>query len=230
MSGVGAFTAIRFCDLLTPEWLTAVGTMGAVVVALVLVLWGEKIGHLVVRPKLSLRARVGRPDSERTQRQTNTGASAGIAYFFRLAVRNRGNAAAHDVQVYLDSVERIINGKPEKVTEYTPMNLVWAYRGSATLPTLLPDMPPTYCDLAHVDEPMPSRNLEEQREASLVLDVEFPPNTGGHVLGAGTYYFRLILASANCRPRYYKLEVIFPGSWLANEQRMFDVGFKMRCV
>jgi hypothetical protein len=229
---VGAFTPRWFCDLLTPEWLAASGTVGAVIVALVLALFGEKIGRLVVRPKLSMRkVRVGRPDSERTRRVlTRTGGSAGIAYFFRLAIRNRGNTAAHDVQVFLDSVERVVNGKPEKVTEYTPMNLVWAYRGSATLPTLLPDMPPTYCDLAHVDEPKPGLDLGEKQEASLVLDVEFPPNTRGHVLGAGTYYFHLILAGANCRPRYYQLEVIFPGSWLADESKMFDVGFKMRSV
>jgi len=227
---VDACTPIRFCDLLTPEWLTAIGTVGAVIVALVLALFGEKIGRLVVRPKLSLRkVRVGRPDSERTRRVTMTGANAGIAYFFRLAILNRGNTAAHDVQVFLESVERVVNGKPEEVTEFTPMNLVWSYRGSATLPTLLPDMPPTYCDLAHVDEPKPEVDLKEKQAASLVLDVEFPPNTGGHVLDAGTYYFHLILAGANCRPRRYKLEVIFPGNWLADEKKMFDIGFKMRC-
>ncbi|MGC2420152.1 MAG: hypothetical protein WA405_00715 [Candidatus Acidiferrales bacterium] len=199
--------------------------------ALVLALFGEKIGRLVVRPKLSLRrVRVGRPDSERTRRVTNAGANAGTAYYFRLAIRNRGNTAAHDVQVFLNSVERVVNGKPEKVTEYTPMNLVWAYRGSATLPTLLPDMPPTYCDLAHVDEPMPGHDLKEKQGAWLALDVEFPPNTGGHVLRAGTYYFHLILAGANCRPRHYQLEVVFPGGWFADEGKMFDVGFKMRSV
>ncbi len=121
-----------------------------------------------------------------TKRQTSTGAYAGTAYFFRLAIRNRGNTAARDVQVFLDSVEQIVNGKPKKVAECTPMNLLWS--------------------------------------------VEFPSNTGGHVLGAGTYLVRIILAAANCRPRYYKLEVIFSGSWFNQEDKMFDVGFKMHAV
>jgi len=210
--------------------LTAIGTVGAVGIALVLALWGEKIGRLVVRPKLSLKARVRRPDSVSTKRQTSTGAYAGTAYFFRLAIRNRGNTAARDVQVFLDSVEQIVNGKPKKVAECTPMNLLWSNRGNATLPTLLPEMPPTYCDLVHVEEPMPGSDLPEQGNALLVLDVEFPSNTGGHVLGAGTYLVRIILAAANCRPRYYKLEVIFSGSWFNQEDKMFDVGFKMHAV
>ncbi len=225
---MGGCTPIRFCELFTAEWLTAIGTVGAVVVALVLALWGEKIGRLVVRPKLSLKTHVGRPDSDTARRQTSTGTNAGTAYFFRLAIRNRGNTAAQDVQVFLDSVERIVNGKPEKVAECTPMNLLWANRGSATLPRLLPEMPPIYCDLVHVEEPMPGWNSPEKQGASLVLDVEFPSNTGGHVLGAGTYLFRIILAGANCRPRRYKLEVIFPGGWFAQEEKMFDVGLKMR--
>jgi hypothetical protein len=89
-------------------------------------------------------------------------------------------------------------------------------------------MPPVYCDLAHVDEPIPQTPFPEKEGAKLVLDVEFPPNTGGHVLGAGTYYLHLILAGANCQSRRYNLEVVFPGKWIADEKKMFDVGFKMR--
>jgi hypothetical protein len=221
---------IGLCELFTAEWLTAVGTVGAVVLALVLALWGEEIRRLVARPQLSLKTHVGRPDSVSVKRETTAGSSSGTAYFFRLAVRNSGNTAAREVQVFLDSVERVVNGKSEKVAECTPMNLLWSYRRNATLPTLLPKMPPTYCDLVHVEEPQPGWNPLEQRDASLVLDVEFPSNTGGHVLGAGTYFVRIILAGANCRPRRYKLEVVFPGSWFAQEEKMFDVGFKMRAV
>lgn len=226
---------VRFnwlCTLFTPDWIKAIGTLAAVVVALVIAIFGEKLKHWAVRPRLSLRkVRVGRPDSEGTRRiSTRTEADEGTAYFFRLAIRNRGNTAAHDVQVFLNSVERVVNGEREEVTAFTPMNLVWSYRGSATLPTLLPNMPPTYCDLIHVDEPTPTLESDEKRGAQLVLDVEFPSNTGGHVLGAGTYYLHIILAGANCRPRYYRLEVIFHGTWFDDERKMFDVGFEMRCV
>jgi hypothetical protein len=217
--------------ILTPDWLTAIGTVGSVVLALLLALWGEEITHWFVRPRLSLKARVRRPDAERTKRQKLSGQSAGTAYFFRLAVRNRGNAAARDVQVFLAGVERITKAGSEPVEQFTPMNLTWAYRGSSTLPTLLPDMPPTYCDLAHVDEPEPIGFAQSQKGmASLVLDVEFPANTLGHVLAAGTYHFHVILAAENCRPRNYRLEIIFSGNWYSTEEKMFDAGFKMRAL
>jgi hypothetical protein len=224
------------CKLFTPEWLTAIGTVGSVAVALLLALWGEEIRRLVVRPKLSLRARVQRPDSEKTQRMTIDGQYAGAAYFFRLAVRNRGNIAAQNVQVFLARVDRVTGNKVEKLDQFTPMNLLWAYRGNATLPTLLPDMPPVYCDLAHIDQPVTMVNLpglilnQTIQGAVLVLDVEFPPNTLGHMLTAGTYHFHLILAASNCRPRNYKLEVAFSGIWIADEIQMFTTGFKMHAI
>ncbi len=203
---VSGCTPIRFCELFTAEWLTAIGTVGAVIVAVVLALWGEEIKRWFVHPRLSLnKPRVGHPDSDSAEQQTNYGAYAGKAYFFRLAIRNRGNTAARDVQVFLESVDRIVAEKPERVAECTPMNLLWSNRGSPTLPTLLPEMPPSYSDLVHVEEPMPGSNSPEQQGASLFLDVEFPSNTGGHRLDAGTYLFRIILAGANCKPRHYSL-------------------------
>lgn len=93
------------------------------------------------------------------------------------------------------------------------MSLLWSYRGNATLPTLLPGMPPVYCDLAHVEEPMHGAMLSTERDAVLELDVEFPPNNRGHVLQAGTYRFDLILAAANCAPRHYSLEVHLKTFW-----------------
>lgn len=225
-----------FWKIFTPEWLTAIGTVGAVIVALILAVWGEEIKTLFVRPKLSLKAHVRRPDSERTRRQNKlTGEDAGTAYFFRLAILNRGNTAAHDVQVFLASVRRAKEDSMEKVSEFTPMNLNWAYRGNATLPALLPRMPPVYCDLAHVDQPIKYgvRELFTEQHldgAKLELDVEFPPNTLGHVLEGGTYHFHLILAAANCAPRHFTLEVVFSGKWFVDEEKMLEVGFKMRAV
>lgn len=221
---------IRFCKLFTADWLTAIGTVATAVIAVVLALWGEEIRRWVIHPKLSLiKLHVGRPDAERVRRRTIHGADAGAAYFFRLAISNHGVTAAHDVQVFLASVERVAAGRAERVAECTPMNLLWSYRGSATLPTLLPKMPPIYCDFVHIEEPKPGSSLPGPQDASLILDVEFPSNTGGHVLGAGTYLTRIILAGANCKPRYYTLELTFPGRWFAEEERMFsDEGLKMR--
>jgi len=171
--GVAAFIDL-WRKLFTPEWLTALGTVGATVLALVLALWGEKIGRIFVRPKLSLmKVHVGRPESEAVRRRmVITGADAGLAYFFRLSIKNTGNAAAHDVQVFLQSAARVTAEGSEPISRFTPMNLLWSYRGNATLPTLLPGMPPVYCDFAHVEEPMFLVSQSPERDAELALDVE----------------------------------------------------------
>jgi hypothetical protein len=58
-------------------------------------------------------------------------------YYFRLRVDNTGNAAAHDVQVYLASVERQrADKKYEAVGRFVPMNITWAIIGQANLPIL----------------------------------------------------------------------------------------------
>ena len=133
------------------------------------------------------------------------------------------------MQVFLASVKRVGEEGTAPVSKFTPMNLLWSYRGSATLPALLPEMPPVYCDLAHVEQPGPPLALFFDKKflegAELALDVEFPSNTYGHVLDRGTYLFHLILAAANCRPRHYRYRVMFPGKWYVEEQDMFREGF-----
>jgi hypothetical protein len=223
-------------EIFTPEWLTAIGTVGSVIVALVLAIWSEEIKAAFIRPKLSLKLRVGRPDSEKTIWRGLNVANPGKVYFFRMAVRNRGRTAARAVQAFLSGIERVTTDGVKEVSEFTPMNLKWSYRGTATLATLLPHMPPVYCDLAHVTEPSKKVFMAEHlpqvssEDAVLALDVEFPPNTLGHLLEAGTYYFHLILAAENARPRRYKLEVVFCGKWFEEEEKMFEVGFKVRAV
>jgi hypothetical protein len=222
--------------LLTPEWLTAVGTVGTVVIALILAVWGEEIKGSFVRPKLSLKARVGRPYSEKTVWRGLKVANPASVYYFRLAIQNRGNTAAHDVQVFLASIERVTAAGLEDVSRFAPMNLNWSYRRSATLPVLLPHMPPVFCDVGHVTDPLYKNSLSEdlpgipQQDAVLALDVEFPPNTGGHLLRSGTYRLHLVAAAANAHPRRYKLEVVFCGKWFDEEEKMFDVGLRMQCI
>jgi hypothetical protein len=225
-----------FWKIFTPEWLTAIGTVGTVAVALILAVWGEEIKTLFVRPKLSLKVHVGRPYSEKTVWTGSRVANPPSVYYFRLAIRNRGNAAAHDVQVFLARIERVTAEGVEDVSRFAPMNLNWSYRRSATLPTLLPHMPHVFCDIAHVTDPTYKNSMAEslshvpQQDAVLALDVEFRANTGGYLFEAGTYYFHILLAAANAHPRRYKLEVVFCGKWFEEEEQMFNVGFRMRAV
>jgi len=87
------------CGSSAAEWFAGVGTLVLAFVAV----FHQWLQQLIVRPKLELSARVSRPDAEKSR----WGKSDTDVYYFRLGVTNAGNKAAHDVQIYLASVDRV---------------------------------------------------------------------------------------------------------------------------
>jgi len=238
------------CRLFTPEWLTAtgtilaaIGTFLAVIVAMLLALYGQRIGQVRFHPELNLDAKVQRPDADKVRRWCRFNGpqvtDLGEYYYFRLAVTNTGNTAANDVQVFLSKVERLNGDQTETVSRFTPMNLIWTNtehlpaKDRVTRSVLLADTPPVYCDLAHVGEPQWRELSREDLDnvpagkAVLGLDVEVTTYSKGHLLEPGNYRFSLTLAASNCRSTQYVMEVSFPGEWLPEMEEMFKTGFKM---
>jgi hypothetical protein len=211
-----------------PQWFAALGTFVLAFVAV----FQEWLRRLVICPVLKLEARVSRPDCHKT-----TWTAGYKVYYFRLRVENTGNDAAHDVQVYLASVERLRLDKTyEPAPRFDPMNLLWALTRKPTLPTLLPKMPPRYCDLAHITDPLGKLSLKEdlpgvgENDPVLALDLEASTNRKGHLLEAGVYRFGIKLAAANHPAHDYTLEVDFRGLWIDDEDKMLREGFGMRLV
>jgi hypothetical protein len=222
---------LTFCSSAAPQWFAGIGTLVLAVVAL----FQQWLQRLLFHPHLLLKARLDSPDAELTKWFDNEKKLIpdGEVYYFRLAVRNVGYAAAHDVQVYLARIERKEGDEFKKVKSFTPLNLKWTHLGRPTRPVLLADMPPVYCDLGHVTNPK-GRNHPELREdlegvppdeAILALDLEVRPATKAHLLCPGTYRFILVLAAANCKPRYYALNLVLFGSWSLDSKTMFRTGF-----
>jgi len=225
------------CKFLTPEWLTAIGTIGAVALALFLALCGPYILRWQFQPKLRLRARVQRPDADkvsRTARIENLIVDLGESWYFRLAISNDGNDAARDAQVFLARVERKFGQRTEKVGRFTPMNLKWTNtddeqtsRDRVTRPVLLPDTPEVYCDLVHICDPATREQQGEDLDTVepgkgvLGLDVQVATYSKGHLLEPGTYLFYLTIAASNCRSIHHVLEVSYSGKWSRDEEEMF---------
>jgi hypothetical protein len=222
-----------------PDWAVAVGTVVLAFVAI----FQQWLQRIFIRPRLHLDVRVARPDAEKTRWNmilNVVGRTVKIdadAYYFRLAITNVGNAAAHDVQVYLGAVERLrADQKYEGVERFSPMSLKWAHTGATTRPILLPKMPPLYCDMAHISDPKYRRHNGEDLPGIaadvplLALDLEVLPNSGGHLLEPGTYRFHLTLAASDHPPQHHKLEVVFQGKWHDDQDKMFGEGFGMRLL
>lgn len=159
----------------------------------------------------------------------------GFAYYFRLAIRNNGNAPARNVQVFLARVEKLIENKPVEVARFTPMNLTWSYIGDPTRKVILPKAGPIFCGFIHVSDPA-SRTITPDEDlptvppgdAILFIDVEALPLNKANLLEPGTYRFHLVLAAENSSPRRRTVEVWCPGRWFDDQQEMFDKGFKMK--
>jgi hypothetical protein len=210
------------------NWAVAIGTL---VLALVAV-FQQWLQELFVHPKLNLDVRLARPDAEKTL--FNNGVDV---YYFRLAVTNTGNMAAHDVQVYVSGIEREAADKSYKPVErFMPMALIWAHMGSPTKPHLLPNMPRSFCDLGHISDPArKAGTFEALPEVApdatvLALDLEVKPNSKGYLLGPGTYRLSLKVAASNCPPRDYILEAVVRGQWFADEDKMLSDGIGLRIL
>ena len=204
-------------------WFAAFGTLVLAFVAV----FQEWIKSWFFKPMLDLKIRAARPDAEKTRFDVNTN-----VYYFRVAVTNCGRRAAEAVQVYVARVKRKkADDKYELVDRFIPMALKWTHKGVTTLPYLLPDMPPSYCDFGHITDPgrkmaPPFENLEgvSPNETVFALDTEVSPKSKSNLFGPGEYYVYLKVAASNCAPKDFKVKVKMPGKWFEDEEQMFRDG------
>jgi hypothetical protein len=229
---------------ITLEWIRSMATLAAVIVALVVALFGDWLKRLFFKPKLSLDALVRRPDAERVLRKA-TGPKPTYnvawyeAWFFRLVISNLSGTPARDVQVYLKKVEKADGTNVEK---FTPMNLRWtntdpATPAATTRKVLLQDVP-VFCDFIHISDPVYKEqhreNLNEvpALQAVMCLDVEATNSAKGHLLGPGSYLFHLYVAAENAQARRFVVAVQYNGNWNSDQDAMFDqeIGFRMQAI
>lgn len=108
------------------DWLTAIGTVGAVTVAL----FKDEILRRFRRPKLSVRITPEAPDcllSPSTVGREGRVLWSGNIYWLRLWIENVGTVRAEQVQVFASKLfKRNANREFTPVSEFTPMNLRWA--------------------------------------------------------------------------------------------------------
>lgn len=101
------------------EWITALGTLMAVVVSLLIAIGGNKLRHLVEKPDIQLKNSLKniQPDKAKGIEQGHT----------RLLFFNEGNATAKGVEIYVTSIKP--NGK--KREHFLPVPLSWTHDGKS---------------------------------------------------------------------------------------------------
>ena len=218
-----------------PEWLTAIGTVAAVVVALFLAVFHEHLRRWWWHPTLEIRLRNSPPDSHRTIWTHQARNLALPCYYFRIRVHNSGNASAENVEVFIERIERRrADGEYENWQQFLPLNLLWSHYGFVYFPKIAPDTE-KYCDLGHIFRPDQRQQLEREGEDNrllglsetetvMCLDLAVRPNTGSHLLPRAEYRIGVVAVAANAAVERRTLELNLTGQWFDDEPRMLREG------
>jgi hypothetical protein len=158
-----------------------------------------------------------------------SGAFIANTVYLRIRVKNVGRATAQYVEVYADSLHRVLpDGVRERVTAFPVMNLKWANTaGDIYIPRLVPDMP-KHCDVCHVIDPArrwgtadDRRDLELPADrTSMAFDLQTAPNHKAHIVGPGKYVLEVLVAAENRRPVRRSVQIELEGHWNPDETTM----------
>ena len=219
------------------EAVTAVGTIGATIVALGIAIFHEHLRSLFWHPSLSISCVNEPPDSHRTTLVNRVVGQEVPCFYFRLRIKNSGNAPARTVEVFIRRVEQQrADGSFELRREFLPLNLLWSHIGSAYYETIPPDVE-KHCDLGHVIQPNRRGDFPGERHPLLpaepdktlfCLDLVVRPNTGSFLLPPGVYRLEVAAAASNANLVSRVVELNHTGKWFDDEARMLREGVGLR--
>jgi len=218
------------------QWVEAIGTTMAVVVALCIALFQDKMRAWIMQPKLDISIDVKPPDCLKIPIRSYTQGEPSVvadAYYLRLRVLNKGGQKAESVEVFAASLlRRQADDTFKEMGTFLPMNLVWADYGKVFFPAISPDMY-RHCDLTHIVDPKKRGQFTAEdkqwpnvpvEKTILSLETAVKPNTLSHLLPPGKYHLVILVAAANAKPVKKTIELSLTGDWYDDEQKMFQDG------
>lgn len=224
------------------QWVEAIGTLLAVIVALVIALFQDSMRSWVNRPDLKVTIEAASPDCIKiplVARQGGRVVAEANTYYLRLKVTNQGKSTANRVEVFAEKLWReAVDGTFQEVTSFIPMNLAWSDFNTVFSQPILPKMY-RYCDLAHIVDPTHRASfVHEQKEwpnvsenkTILSLDTIVKPNNLNHLLPFGRYRLQIALAGANASPIRNTVEISVKGDWYEDDREMFNQGIGVRII
>ncbi|MGD0590740.1 MAG: hypothetical protein ABSA44_08080 [Bacteroidota bacterium] len=220
------------CPSIT-DWLQAIGTIGAVIVALFFFFW-ERIREWWNKPHLGISLQFNPPDCHRiiTVAQRDDGRIVNPdAFWFRLTASNKGRNSAKDLEAIISNMERKNNNTWETYSPFLPSNLKWTHISTQYLPMLLPKTEKKL-DLGHIMDPNFRRAFLSERNPALTnipnaqalfhFEVATQPSNGYNNIPPGEYRFELIVGAANCSPISTIISLSFSGNWNRQEDLMLQ--------
>jgi hypothetical protein len=227
---------------MSPEWLTAIGTLGLAVVAFVTI-FRDVIREWIRHPEWSVEFNPGLPDCNRIrmdfQRVVPGGlnpqffATSAEAHWIHVRIKNVGKAGAEDVEVSVIQVrQKGADGAFRSVPMTTPWNLAWKDISSGVL-SRLPIGSERQVDIGHVVDPkmrgqIPGEDRRGSDPASTLFCLAFTvkSNTGEYLLRPGEYEIEFQVFAANSlKPSsIFTFSLNHTGKWFLDEEQMYHEG------
>lgn len=209
------------------SWFAALGTIGAVIVAL----FQESIKRLLYQPKLKLSVKNEEPWCNNVK-QYNCCGYIGDALYIRIKVENVGNEVAKDIQIFAKNINPIEGIGKGKI--WLEMDLQWSNTGDSYYPLIYPNTA-KYCDLGFILDPN-ARKYDERYffqntwdgkygeiDPALLMNVKYPLGGGDHILGPGKYEIEIVAAAVGAKLVKQTVVIEF-NDWSQNaDERMKSV-------
>jgi hypothetical protein len=148
------------------------------------------------------------------------------ATYLRIWVENIGNLAATKVEVFASALRRT-DPMPASITEFPPMNLLWANTEREIFAERLSPSMGRHCDVCRIINPQYRVGVEDAKHlglakdrASLAFGLVVSPNHQRHIVAPGAYVLTVKIAAENCKPVDYDVEVTFDGVWSDSQDEM----------
>lgn len=207
-----------------PDWLTAIGTIGATLVALLLAVAGDRI-RWRRRPRLTLTIGDGPPDKQRIdvgEWNQETGEPINPIDAFRVrASINNGGSAATNVEVRLTVLEdERKDGSFSADSWFVPSNLRWADSKTPTTRVIHRNIP-KQCDILQIID------WEVQGDP-----MRFELFTVNDSLWRrqGRYRLHVALACDEVDPVNQTIEITYDGGWDMDLMKFFRDHMQIRVV
>lgn len=223
-------------DSISSFWptLEALGTVAAVVLALLTTLWFELLKPILFSPNLDIKSiKMSSPDCfkiriRRTSIQTGQPKIVD-SYYLRFRVINKGREKAENVEVFASKLTKLqANGSYEEVTSFLPMHLTWSFYPDIFISRLSPDMF-RHCDIAYIINPKDRRDCVgeaghrpdvEPDETVLSFSTIDKPHSLCYLQEPGRYRLTVVIAASNSKPVERCLDIYLRGEWFDDEARM----------
>jgi hypothetical protein len=225
------------------QWVESIGTLIAVITALAIAIFQDRMRSWFARPKLEVSVTNAPPDCLQIPIVRRDGDGNRVteadSYHLRLKVTNTGNQEAESVEIFAAKLlRRHADGSYEEVRTFIPMNLIWADYRTVFFPAIHPDMY-RYCALAHIIDPEKRSEFvgEDKRwpevppeKAIVSFETAVKPHTLSYLQPCGHYRLVILVAAVNAKPVEKVIEISLDGTWYNDEQRMFEDGVGVRLL